>query len=394
MALASKNFSDLITFTRASGGGRFNASGQYEWLAANVPRINYDPVTGESLGILVEEQRTNLFPRSSVFANLKEVTITAGAVTSPSGAQDGSRVAPSTVNSEHYADDLTTPLTAGMWYTFSTHVKADGSGYLLYMRVALATVLAFSFNPAVPSVPADTSTAKYGYTKLPNGWYRVWVSFLATATGNTVIRHQLVNAAVQMEFAGNGVSGLYLWGRQFEQGAFPTSYIPTSGAQVTRAADVASMNTLSPWFNQQAGSVVIQGQYLFSPERAGIRSGLIYIDDRSDNNYFDFSRDQNNTGLNGRLVEGATNHIVPASASVGTAPFTLAAAWSVGGMLDISVNGAAARNNGYNQTFAAFTRFLIGASTRVSSWQMNGHIKSIRYYPKRLTNAELQELTA
>lgn len=53
-----------VTFTRTTGGGRFNANGQYEWLPANVPRIDYDPVTGECLGLLIEEQRTNLLTDS------------------------------------------------------------------------------------------------------------------------------------------------------------------------------------------------------------------------------------------------------------------------------------------------------------------------------------------
>ena len=46
-------FKDIITFTRASGGGRFNAQGVYEWLPANTPRIDYDPVTGKCRGLLV-----------------------------------------------------------------------------------------------------------------------------------------------------------------------------------------------------------------------------------------------------------------------------------------------------------------------------------------------------
>lgn len=387
MALVAKQFSKLITFTRASGGGRFNASGQYEWLAANVPRIDYDPITGECLGILVEEQRTNLFPRSSVFSNLKEVTITAGAVTSPSGAQDGSHVVPSTVNSEHYTDDLTVSLTAGNWYTFSTHVKSDGINCILRMRIALAMNLAFTFNLAMPSVPTDTSTEKYGYTKLPNDWYRVWVSFQATATGGAVIRHQLANATAQIVFAGDGVSGIYLWGRQFEQGAFPTSYIPTSGAQVTRAADVASVNTLRPWFNAVEGTIVAEFSSLSAS--AAAPSSICGFDDGTTNNRM-YLRATSGRGQQVVVVGGATAVVSDLGAVASNVPMKIAGTFKADDFAGSLSGGTAVADTA--GAIPIVTKFNIGS--RGAADFLNGHIKSLRYYPKRLTNAELQELTA
>src|SRR5690606_17318792 len=62
---ARVSLADILTFTRASGGGRFNAQGQYEWLPADTPRIDYDPLTGECKGLLIEEQRTNLLGLSN-----------------------------------------------------------------------------------------------------------------------------------------------------------------------------------------------------------------------------------------------------------------------------------------------------------------------------------------
>lgn len=68
MALVQKQFSDLITFTRSSAGGRFNDRGLFEMVPANQPRFDYDPVTRQPLGLLIEESRSNLIINSNGIA--------------------------------------------------------------------------------------------------------------------------------------------------------------------------------------------------------------------------------------------------------------------------------------------------------------------------------------
>ena len=48
-----------ITFNRNSIGTYVDANGVIQTAAANEERFDYDPVTGERLGLLVEESRTN-----------------------------------------------------------------------------------------------------------------------------------------------------------------------------------------------------------------------------------------------------------------------------------------------------------------------------------------------
>lgn len=55
-----------VTFTRSTTGTRTNPSGLIESVAINGPRFNYNATTLESLGLLIEEQRTNLLLNSLI----------------------------------------------------------------------------------------------------------------------------------------------------------------------------------------------------------------------------------------------------------------------------------------------------------------------------------------
>ncbi|MCX6217622.1 hypothetical protein [Spirosoma sp.] len=69
-----------LTFTRASIGSRWNASGQMETIASGVPRIDYDPVTLACRGLLIELSSTNILLNSDTLST-QSVTVTATART-------------------------------------------------------------------------------------------------------------------------------------------------------------------------------------------------------------------------------------------------------------------------------------------------------------------------
>ena len=70
----------LVTFTRASSATFIDSTGTLQTAATDVPRFDHNPITGESLGLLVEEQRTNLLLNSATLAT-QSVTVTAVAHT-------------------------------------------------------------------------------------------------------------------------------------------------------------------------------------------------------------------------------------------------------------------------------------------------------------------------
>jgi hypothetical protein len=53
---------NLVDFTRASSGTYVDSEGVIQIASTDEPRFDHDPTTGESLGLLVEEQRTQFGP--------------------------------------------------------------------------------------------------------------------------------------------------------------------------------------------------------------------------------------------------------------------------------------------------------------------------------------------
>jgi hypothetical protein len=134
MTMVNKPFGDIITFTRSSTGTYFDANGMLQVAAVNQPRFDHDPVTGAPLGILIEEQRTNLLTYSNDFANAVWTklasTVVANAVLSPDGTLTASKLQEDSSLSNHTLGRSVMP-TAGQAYTYSGFVKAAERGFVM-----------------------------------------------------------------------------------------------------------------------------------------------------------------------------------------------------------------------------------------------------------------------
>ena len=77
-----------ITFSRGSIGTRVNRNRLIETVAANVPRFDYDPISGECKGLLIEESRSNSLLRSEDFTTTwspSAASISSNVITAPDG---------------------------------------------------------------------------------------------------------------------------------------------------------------------------------------------------------------------------------------------------------------------------------------------------------------------
>jgi hypothetical protein len=119
----------------------------------------------------------------------------------------------------------------------------------------------FDLQNGVVATNAAGSTPQI--TDLGNGWYRCSVTRTTTASQTTIsARYLAVQSDNVPSFAGDGTSGIYLWGAQLEAGAYPTSYIPTTTATVTRNADVISKTGISDLIGSTEGTIFCQLQAL------------------------------------------------------------------------------------------------------------------------------------
>lgn len=249
MALVNRNFADIITHTRASTGTYFDSAGVLQTAGVDVPRLDYDPLTLLPRGLLVEEQRTNLLTYSEQFDSgswiKTQATIGPDATISPDGLVSAdSIVEPSTGSVSPRISKGTTLVAATHVYTF--YAKAAMRGWI---RAAVTNGTSGNdlwFDVVTGAVGITTSTGGGlggvgSIMPAGNGWFRCTIIFTATA-GNVFTNIAAADTNGGIFYTPAGGAAIYIWGAQLEAGSFPTSYIPTTSAQVTRAADIAIIN--------------------------------------------------------------------------------------------------------------------------------------------------------
>jgi len=251
-----------ITFTRASAATRVNSTGLLESVASNVPRLDYDPITLECKGLLIEESRTNLLTYSEQFDNADWIksrcTVTANAITAPDGTLTADKMVEDTQTGAHHLNRGGFAFVSGTTYTISQHVKAaERNKCALGLGNSTVTfnggAAAATFDLVAKTATKGAYGLSAGIQELPGGWFRVWLTGTADSTGNDTAFAPFLNNGSTTSYTGDGTSGIYIWGAQLEVGSFPTSYVPTTTTAVTRAADVAAMTGMN--FSEWATSV-------------------------------------------------------------------------------------------------------------------------------------------
>jgi hypothetical protein len=255
----TKALDPRITFTRASTATFVGSNGLIQTAASGAARFDHNPATGESLGLLVEEARTNAVTYSEQFDNAawtkNAVTVTANAVAAPDGTTTADMITANGASAEHII--YSTGVAAGL-KTGSVYAKAGTNNFIQLTFGSSDTVYA-NFDLSNGTVGTVGVTSVASIQALSNGWYRCSLHTTSTIASNIVV--VIVSSTTATRSQSNSLAtSVYVWGAQVEASAtFPTSYIPTTTATVTRAADVATIqgsNWLNIWNTGGAGNSI------------------------------------------------------------------------------------------------------------------------------------------
>jgi hypothetical protein len=384
---------NLVTFSRASTGTFVGSNGLIQAAASGVPRFDYDPATGESLGLLIEDARTNLMTWSEQISNAAweksgDVTVIANDGISP----DGNTTANKIIIQSGGTTGRVLRRGLGTNGNCSLYVKAAGFDYLGGEANTAPNngFPNFCVNLITGQCSSNDGAFVVSAQNVGNGWWRVVLT--ANFGSNALFlapRHNFSNG-VNGVVGADGVKGIYIWGVQLEAGPFPTSYIPTTSSAVTRAADSASISgsNFSSWFNQTEGTTFC------SFKAAGSTSGFY-------ENVFSYA-----TGITSgqqALYRNASNNIGYGALGVGVPIVTLSSwsginykavgAYKANSNIGLGINGILSVSSS-STTPATSNRLGIGEGyNQININKYNGTIARLAYYPVRLSNITLQTLT-
>jgi len=366
-----------------------------ETAASGVARFDHNPTTFESLGLLIEESRTNLLTYSEQFDNAawtkSNSTITANTIIAPDGALTGDKL----VSDSGQTGNVNKPslsFTSGTAYTASFYAK-KGEFDTILLRVGstaftgtvAARTVTFNLTSGTVTTTGATWTSA-SMTAVGNGWYRCVGTISATSTASDTLFFVGNNT-------GDGYSGIYIWGAQLESSSFSTSYIPTVASQVTRAADAASMTgtNFSSWYNQAEGTLYAEGVSVDSIAGTTARR-YAEINDGTGNSFLSVEF-RNTTQSRFNVLSSAVSQATITSGGAINQFSKLVGAYATNSFA-FSANGSLGTPD-TSGNVPVVTQLSIGnRADTASGGCINGHIRKVAYYPLAATSAQLQGLTS
>lgn len=360
----------------------------------NTGRLDYNPVTGEAKGLLIEETRTNYVLYSSKLAGYVSatgVTITNNETIAPDGTMTASKIVPTAFEVQHNISINAGQVSSAN--TFSIFAKAAGYKFLGIFEAGINQII---YNLEAGTIDYNAGAATGTITPVGNGWYRC--SYTKVLSYSQIYVASLSSAFQSgIVFAADGYKGVYVWGAQCEVGYTMSSYIPTNGAQVTRTRDLGeilgqnfldfynhSESTLHCEFtslcgnndNTYQGIVSIDNRTYATPSvyiaksRSGWAGGVFYMNAYSTNSltsplsYADGSYKMASSGSN---IANTTNYA------------------NFGG-------GLATQTQPSIPQIYPPERLALGDDAWGDPFKQ-GYIRKVAYYPVRLSQTEIQEMT-
>ena len=402
----NKSLDPRIAFQRSSNATFIAASGLIQNAAANIPRFEHHPITRECKGLLVESDRTNILTWSANTLGggwtADQAYLLSTAVAAPDGSATVAKLTEGT-SSAGYRIMRHDPagILSGTVYTASIYVKpvevtafnlgwydSSGGGQYAYANFNLSTGAVIDFNEAYANGFSNAAMANAHITPMADGWYRCALRFTTGANTGGSIRVGLNTFATP----GLNVSGMYVWGGQLEIDSM-TSFIYTTTAAATRQYEtvIVANTNFNKFYNPTEGTVYAK----WTESCDDSLYGVFGITDGTGSNRIDCRR-QSNTSIQSLFSTQDVTMVGVGSSVVRPAGVNNVNQFAVA----YKVNDVAASLNG-NVAHTGTISAVPQAVNQLALGQMDGNygyagsisISQFVYYPKRLDNATLVNIT-
>jgi hypothetical protein len=366
----------------------------------NSPRFDYNPTTLAPRGLLMEESRANGITRSEEFDNASWtkslMSYTANVAIAPDGTTTAEKFVEDTSAGIHRSTNPSFSATAGTTYTGSIFLKAS-ERTLMTLQLTSGSAWPGGSNPVMNvnltacTIGTTTNVLSSTAQSVGNGWCRFSLTQTISSSASTGINIILRSGSGSTNYTGDGTSGAFVWGAQFEAGSFPTSYIPTTSAAVTRSFESNSLSS-SGWLQASSTWFIdfITGNG-FTPNIGSV-GNLIRTND-SGNAYYRVRTDTVN-----RLAVQVVNSSGGLDANqILTSSLTTLTNYRLGFTIapnDVSscYNGSSITSSTTGTPMSAST-FYFGTSSNINNENFNGWYKYIKNYGSRIPDTDMQRLT-
>lgn len=346
---------------------------------------------GEQYGFEVFDQRTNYLKNSEEFSKtgvwgLDDVTIAEDVIGAPTSAIVADKVIENTADSTHgvYQGFIdTAPETE---YNVSFFLKAgERSVALIWVwNDNTSPVASAQFNVATGTIEGASGVAEnIEIEAYQEAWYRCSFTFKTdTVDSPHHVAVYLVNGSSM--YAGDGVSGLYLWGAALTNGYNKCPYI-YSGDTWGTLQKTYTITKYFHWLNKVEGTFVVEYEH----KDAGYYNGFLFATGAYPAGaiYGLANANQLKFGSTTNSGSSVVDLVVP------DGKVRMACSYSDQKMT-LSANGSDVErvDNPYFAN-APWSSFAIGSNAWNALEQLNGTIYNITYYPKQVTDAELKALS-
>lgn len=217
--IGTTSLSSTVTFSRTSNATLVDSTGA----------LTYAP---NNLNTYSEQFDNAAWSKSAA-------TITANAIAAPNGSATADKLVEDLTTAGHYTGQSFSAV-AGYSYVFSAYAKAGERTFLQLVLASIGSPTANAvscFDLVNGTVTSNTGGQTAAITPVGNGWYRCSIALKSalTATTNTQLRLSTTSTTSAASYTGDGTSGAYIWGAQFEQATYqttPSTYNSTTPANL------------------------------------------------------------------------------------------------------------------------------------------------------------------